>query len=120
VKLVILGNLPTLNEIIDAAKRSRYIYAEMKITNDELVAWSALSQKIADLEYADFNIKWICKNKKFDKDNIMAGQKFIFDGLRLAGKIKNDGWKQIGKVAHEFEVDKHNPRIEIEIIEVSA
>lgn len=48
----------------------------------------------------------------------MAGQKFIFDALQEIGFIKNDGWKQIRNVTHMFEVDKNNPRIEIEITEV--
>jgi Holliday junction resolvase RusA-like endonuclease len=120
MKLIIQGRLPTLNEIIDSAKRSRYVYAKMKIDGDELVAWSALSQKLPKSIKADYEITWICKDQTFDKDNIMAGQKFIFDGLRLAGNIKNDGWKQIGDVTHRFRVDKLNPRIEITITEVAG
>lgn len=63
-------------------------------------------------------ITWYCKNKRKDKDNIMAGQKFIFDGLQKAGVLSNDGWKQIGDVTHRFEVDKRNPRVEIVLQEV--
>lgn len=120
MKLIIQGRLPTLNEILDCAKRSKYIYAEMKKTNDDLVAWTAISQKIPKSIKADYEITWVCKDQSFDKDNIMAGQKFIFDGLRASGTIKNDGWKQIGDVTHRFRVDKVNPRIEIEITEVTG
>lgn len=87
----------------------------MKKTYTRLVFLHA--RDLPKLEKANFIITWYCKNKRQDKDNIMAGQKFIFDGLVEAGVIENDGWAQIGDVAHLFEVDKKNPRIEIRIEE---
>lgn len=117
MKLVIQGTLPGLNEIIQAAKTSAMTYRDMKETYTNLVAWEVIRQKIEPFERADFDIVWICPNQKHDKDNIQAGQKFIFDGLTESRRIKNDGWKQIGKVTHDFQVDKLNPRIEVEIIE---
>ena len=120
MKLVIGGTLPTMNEIIDAAKGSKYTFRALKEQYDNLVAWHAKAQKLQQIEKADFTITWICPDKRYDKDNIMAGQKFIFDGLQVAGVLKNDGWKQIGKVIHDFEVDRQNPRVEIEIMEVGA
>ena len=118
MKLTIPGTLPTLNEIIDASKSHWSVYREMKETYTQLVAWEVIRQKIPNLGYADFEILWIMPNKREDKDNIQAGQKFIFDGIVEAGRWKNDGWKQIGKVNHDFAIDKHNPRVEIEIIEI--
>jgi Holliday junction resolvase RusA-like endonuclease len=117
MKLVIPGTLPSLNEIIDAAKGHWNNYRELKEVYTNLVAWKAKS--LPDIEKFDVDITWYCPNKRKDKDNVMAGQKFVFDGLQAAGKIKNDGWKQIGKVSHSFAVDKHNPRVEIEIREIS-
>lgn len=118
MKIVIPGELPALNEIIDAAKSHWSVYRKMKEKHTDLVAWPA--KKLPKIERADVTITWYCKNRRKDKDNIMAGQKFIFDGLMAAGTIGNDGWKQIGDVTHRFEVDKTNPRIEIELTEVSA
>lgn len=69
-------------------------------------------------EMIDVEMTWYCKNKRRDKDNIMAGQKFIFDGLVEANVIKNDGWAQIGDVSHLFKIDKDNPRVEIQLREV--
>lgn len=120
MKLIIQGRLPTLNEIINAAKGNKFKYAKMKQENDDLVGWSAIEQKIPFALRADFEILWICKDQTFDKDNIVAGQKFIFDGLRKVGKIRNDGWKEIGKISHDFAVDKLNPRVEIIITEVAG
>lgn len=70
-----------------------------------LVALLAKSQRLKPIDYqADFNFLWICRNKRRDKDNIIAGQKFIFDGLQNAGIIKNDGWGEIGKIHHNFTI----------------
>lgn len=60
---------------------------------------------------------WYCKDRRKDKDNVIAGQKFVFDGLQKAGIIEDDGWKQVGNISHEFKIDKKNPRVIIEIIE---
>jgi hypothetical protein len=38
--------------------------------------------------------------------------------MQSVGLIKNDGWNQIARIVPEFEVDKDNPRVEIEIEEV--
>ncbi|EJW14256.1 RusA family crossover junction endodeoxyribonuclease [Paenibacillus alvei] len=119
MKIEIEGELPSLNEIIDAAKSHWSSYREMKETNTSIVAWTAKRLPcIERTKKIDVTIIWYCKDKRRDKDNIMAGQKFIFDGLKEAGIIENDGWKQIGDVTHRFRVDRKNPRIEIEIEEV--
>jgi Holliday junction resolvase RusA-like endonuclease len=117
-KLIIPGTLPTMNEIIDAAKSHWASYRVMKEDNTNLVAWPAKAKRFPKMERVNVVITWICPNKLHDKDNIMAGQKFIFDGIKEAGVLKNDGWKQIGDVTHKFAVDKLNPRIEIEFEEV--
>lgn len=116
MKLVITGTLPSLNEMINASKSSKYKYVAMKDRAIRAVAWSAVKQlgKIK-LAKADYTIHWYCPNKRKDKDNVIAGQKFIFDGLQEAGIITNDGWSQIGIITHIFEVDKNNPRIEVDI-----
>jgi len=117
MKLIIPGTLPTMNEIVELSKQHWSKYSGMKKQYTALVEISANS--LPNLPQADYVITWYCKDKRQDKDNIMAGQKFIFDGLMAAGKIKNDGWKQVRDVLHRFEVDKKNPRVEVEIKEVS-
>jgi Holliday junction resolvase RusA-like endonuclease len=116
MKLVIPGTLPALNEIIDAAKCHWNNYREMKETYTDIVAWNA--KRLPRVECADLIITWICPNKRKDKDNIMGGTKFILDGMQKAGIIENDGWKQIRDITHRFEVDKSNPRVEVEIINI--
>jgi hypothetical protein len=116
IRLIIPGTLPTMNEIIEASKQHWSVYAEMKQINTDLVAWH--SKFLPVLNNVDVVITWYREDRRIDKDNIMAGQKFIFDGLVAVGRLPNDGWKQIGDITHRFRVDKKNPRVEIELIEV--
>lgn len=115
-RLVIEGELPALNEIIDAAKAHWSVYREMKETNTDLVAWQA--KRLPKMERVNIIITWHCKNRRKDKDNIMGGQKFILDGLQKAGVLKNDGWMQVEDIIHRFRVDKNNPRVEVEFEKV--
>jgi Holliday junction resolvase RusA-like endonuclease len=117
MRLIIPGTLPSLNEIIDAAKGHWNNYREMKIEYTNLVHLSARNLPVLQHQ-VDVTITWYCPDRRRDKDNIMAGQKFIFDGLQQAKKINNDGWKQIRNVTHRFEVDHKEPRVEVEIMEI--
>ena len=118
VKLVIPGAFPTMNEIVAASKSHHMAYSKMKKQYTGLVVLFARSQQIPEFGRVNATITWYCKNQRTDKDNVVAGQKFLWDGLVKAGVLKNDGWGQIGDVTHRFDVDKRNPRIEIELREV--
>ncbi|MFD2658592.1 RusA family crossover junction endodeoxyribonuclease [Gracilibacillus thailandensis] len=115
IKFTIPGTLPSMNEIIEMSKKHHMQYSIMKKQYTQLVKLHAM--KLPKIERADFVITWYCQDKRKDKDNITSGQKFIFDGLVEAGVLQNDGWKEIGNVAHVFEVDKENPRVQVKIIE---
>ena len=120
VKFTIPGRLPGLNDITDAARRNRYESAKIKKEYTELVAWCAKRARLPHFDRVDLIVTWYEPNMKRDKDNIMAGQKFILDGLVMVGVLANDGWKQIRDVTHRFRVDRANPRVEVELIEVKA
>ena len=119
MKITIPGTLPSLNEMINASKRNKYAYVKLKDEAIKLVVTFAKFCKLPPLPNKyDYTITWYCPNKRKDKDNVMCGQKYIFDGLQEAGYLKNDGWSQLGSVTHRFEVDKANPRVEVEILEI--
>lgn len=121
MKLIIPGELPGLNEIIAESKKGRgrwQPYNDMKQEHTEKVAWIARSKIKRELGKVDLNIIWHCENRRRDKDNIMAGTKFILDGLVMAGTIKNDGWRHVGNISHGFVVDKSNPRVEVLLTEI--
>ncbi len=113
--LTIPGRLPGLNEIIAAAKSHFAKYSTEKKEYTEEVAWLAKQARLPKFEKAYFIITWYEPDLRRDPDNIMAGQKFIMDGLVQAGVIPNDSQKYIAGIVHRFRVDRKNPRIEVEI-----
>ena len=116
-KLTIPGRLPGLNEYIKAMNSNRYVGAKMKKTNTELVAWLCKEQKLGHCTPVEIIFTWYEPNKKRDKDNVCAGgRKFILDGLVQAGVLDGDGWKGYGDFDDRFEIDKKQPRIEVELI----
>jgi len=119
MKLEIPGRMPGFNEIIEAAKggKGKYQpYAQMKETYTNMVAW--LAKKLPTYERVALIITWYEPNRHRDPDNIMAGQKFILDGLVVAGTIPNDNQRHIQGIIHRFAVDRKNPRIEVEIVDI--
>lgn len=118
--IVIPGELPDLNQIISASKDHWGSYSSLKKANTQLVAFCIKQATKRRYKKIDLDIAWYCKNKRKDKDNIMAGTKLILDGLVAAGTIQNDGWANIGEIRHKFDVDKQDPRIEVKITEVAG
>lgn len=120
-RLIIRGQLAAANEIVNKNRLNRYAGAKQKKENTDIVAWECKAQKLQPFKNKiDLDITFYCKNRRKDKDNILSGAiKFILDGLIAAGIIVNDGWKEIGKFNFDFEVDKENPRIEIEMSEIA-
>ena len=117
VELSITGELPGLNEIIDAAKSHFGAYATMKGIHTDAVCW--LTMRAPRLTRPiEATITWYAKDKRRDPDNVMAGQKFIFDGLVKAGVIPNDTWQYIKGIKHRFEIDRKNPRVEVRVVEI--
>lgn len=119
MKITIPGTMPGFNEIIKAAKQGRRKYQpynDMKQEHTDHVAW--LSKKLPKKKKIFLDITWIEKDMRRDPDNIAAAVKFLWDGLVVAGVIKNDGWSENGGWSNKFAVDKDNPRIEIIITEV--
>lgn len=121
MKLVIPGPLPGLNDIIDADRTNLHKGANLKRSAQNIVILCAKKQ------LRGFHPKgpvwmtytWYERNRKRDKDNISSGgRKVIQDGLVKAGVLKNDGWADIEGFSDRFDVDKHNPRVEIEIEEI--
>jgi len=117
-KLVIPGQLPTLNEIINEAKAHWNNYRVQKENSTDKVAWAAIEAGVPRLNAVKLDITYYRKNRRNDPDNIAAAKKFILDGLVAAGVLENDGWKQVRGWTEAWEVDKKNPRTEIILKEI--
>lgn len=116
-EIVVPGEMPTMNEIIDAAKSHYQAYHGIKRANAEKVAWA--SKKLPEMEKIRLKITWYRANRRTDPDNICAGIKFVLDGLVQAGVLKNDGWSEVESIQHDWQVDKERPRVEVQIEEVA-
>jgi hypothetical protein len=116
---LIISRLTSLNEYSNAERTNRYNAARIKRQNTELVAYTALSQlqgvKITKPVYIEY--LWVEPNTLHDKSNVAFAKKYVEDGLVMAGILKNDKWNDIIGFKDEFAVDKHNPRVEVTIIE---
>lgn len=113
---MIPGKLPGLNEYIEACRANKYAGAEMKQQAEEIIRWEVkrqLRHKVFTAVMLKFS--WYEPNRKRDKDNIAFAKKFILDAMQAAGTLAGDGWGQVVGFRDEFNVDKLNPRVEIEI-----
>lgn len=116
-RFTILGTLPGLNDMIGAARTHWSASATQKKNATEACAEAA---EHLDRVKPPINVKivWFEPNERRDVDNVVAGAKFILDGLVVAGKLVNDSRKQILGITHAVVTDKTHPRIVVELEEV--
>jgi hypothetical protein len=115
-KLTIQGRLPGLNEYIQAERTHRYKASAMKKEWTSQVKMDAKVQKLKKCHPVEIIFTWFEPNMKRDKDNVAFAKKFILDGLVDAGILEGDGWKGYGDFDDRFEIDKKNPRVEVELL----
>ena len=129
MKFILQGEYCTLNEYSDA-NRTHYRYgASIKKAETNRAVLELQSQFVWTTPYtgADsyapksiFKFTWYRKNRRTDPDNIAFSKKFILDAMQEVGIIENDGWSQIAGFIDDYKVDKDNPRVEIELHEVTG
>ena len=121
MRLVIPGRLPGLNEYIEANRANRQKGAAMKRQWERVVVLAARAQLKGWKARGPVEIRylWVEKDRRRDKDNISSfGRKAVQDALVKAGVLPNDGWRDIARFTDDFAVDRDNPRVEVEILEV--
>lgn len=123
-KVIIEGKFPSMNEFIDANRRSKGKWNkgnQLKQQSQDEISWQLLQQhrklhidKPVMLHYTFYE-----PNKKRDLDNISGYFHKVFqDALVHCGIIHNDSWQYIVGFSDEFLIDNKKPRIEIIIQEV--
>ena len=118
--LTIQGKLAGLNDYTRACRSNRYIGAKMKADAEAKIT-ACIKQQIPNIHFdgaVELKFRWYEPNKKRDLDNVCFAKKFILDALVSNKTIVADGWKGVIGFTDEFFVDKNNPRIEVEILEV--
>ena len=119
LQLTFPGSYPTLNKVIESAKQHWSRYKREKRQYTQMAHVDALSQYRGPMieSRCSFQFNWYLKDALTDPDNVMVGQKYIFDGLVNAGVIKDDGMEILGGgITHFFTVDAANPRCVVTIL----
>ena len=118
-KIVINGTLPSLNTIINEAKKHPMAYASMKNESTQTCQWP-MKELPPDFtpDKVFLDITYFVPNWRTDPDNVAAAKKFIMDALVEEEIIEDDTHKFIAGWEESFKKDKENPRIEIEIEKV--
>ena len=122
--LIINGKLPNLNDYTKACraqgKKGYLAGSQMKRTAENRIK-KCIYEQFKGVKFRSpimVKFRWYEPNKQRDLDNICFAKKFIFDALVKSETIKGDGWRDVQGFTDEFFVDKDNPRIEVEILEV--
>ena len=120
--LIIHGRLDNLNDYIKACRTNQYKGSHLKAKNENKVQAEIYEQfgRLRITHPVRMSYRWYEKDRRRDLDNVSSfGRKVIQDALVETRVLRNDGWKEITGFSDEFYVDKKNPRIEVEIEEVT-
>jgi Holliday junction resolvase RusA-like endonuclease len=119
-RFTIPGELPTLNEYIDAERGNRFAASKMKAHwTGHAYQWARAAYLLPVQRYpVRVRCTWWLKDRRKDLDNVRFGVKFILDGLQVAGVLLGDGQQYVAELVDTFGVDKANPRVEVSIEEM--
>ena len=96
---------PSRNESERAARSSKFAGASLKKKYTKLavtVHRSIREKGMAPLQRYSVSFLWVCKDKRHDPDNVMAGMKFVFDGMVAAGLVAGDRWENVHEDRESF------------------
>lgn len=114
--------LDGLNDYIDACRKNPHAGANMKAANEQIVMFE-ISRQLRGCHIRKpviMRYQWYEKNRRRDLDNISSfGRKVIQDALVKCKVLQNDGWREIRGFSDEFYIDKENPHVVVEIMEVT-
>lgn len=116
----IRGRLPGMNEIIDVARRNKFMAAKQKKKHTVECAWQIVVQRVSVFKSpVIIDFEWYEPDNRRDIDNVAAGgTKFILDALVETVRIPDDSRKYVRGITHSFsDPDKKNPRIVVTIRE---
>lgn len=119
-RFTIPGRLPGMNELIAANRSNPHKGAKLKAGAQQMVGWripKGLKVKPpVKLHYCFYE-----QNRRRDHDNVSGfAHKVVQDALVQAKVLPDDGWNEVIGYSDDFFLDKENPRIEVEIVEVKG
>lgn len=118
-KLTINGRLIGLNEYTKVNRTNPYLANKIKREQEQLISYNAMKCKLEKVRTYPIGLRihWYESNARRDIDNITFAVKFILDGLVKSGHIENDSQKYVISIEHIVDIDRVNPRVEVEILE---
>ena len=94
VVLEIPYKFPSLNEYINACRRTPYAGATMKKNVQRDIGY--FINKLPKFEHpVIIDFTWVEKNGRRDPDNVTYAKKFILDAMVECGKLKDDNRKNV-------------------------
>lgn len=118
MKLIIKGEMTSLNDYIVADRATKYSGARIKKEETERVAWECKAQRLGVAKgKVTAHYKIFTKDNRKDEDNLLFYIKYINDGLVMAGVLKNDSPKYLHIGSVEVLNDGTGARIETELYE---
>jgi Holliday junction resolvase RusA-like endonuclease len=122
-KFTIAGRMEGLNEYTAANRTNPHKGGKMKRKNEDAIIY-AIRQQLRGVHIDKpvlIYYRFYEPNRRRDNDNILScAAKFVQDSLKKAWIIKDDGQKYIPKFYFDTFVDAENPRIEVQITELTA
>jgi Holliday junction resolvase RusA-like endonuclease len=115
----ITGRLPSLNDVINSNRRSKYLGAELKKNAEQLIAVGIRNARLKPVKSPVWiRYAWKEPNRKRDWDNVVSARKFIQDALVRSGILPGDGQRNIVGFEDRFEVCRDRSGCLVEIEEV--
>lgn len=94
--MLIPAKLPSLNELIAANRRNKYMGAKLKRETEEFIAQYIKINKIRPVERpCVVHMVFHEPTRKRDADNVESAKKYILDALVKSGIIKGDSPKYV-------------------------
>ena len=118
-KIVIKGELATLNQYIAAMNISLYMGNKVKQDDTDACHWQIKRHKPPKPYAGRYKVHfhWVTKDEYTDADNVAYAKKAVLDSFVKCGILKDDSRKYINGFIDTFDVDPRNPRIEIQILD---
>lgn len=102
MKVTIDYRFTTLNEYIDAERTNKFAAVQIKKRETQVAQLAAGGLELRTPYPVEILCRWFTKSTRTDPDNIAFGIKFILDGFVKSGLLKDDSWKFIKSITHEF------------------
>ena len=108
-RLEIPGDLPTLNEYINAERIHRMKAAKLKADTQKYIRSFLIGAPHFE-GHVFIYFTWIRSNKRCDKDNVEFAKKFILDALQESEVIEGDSWKLCTPFTRGYDFSKNDPK----------